>query len=186
MTIKRNPSARIPRRGLSSAQASGSDFHASFFFSAFLSAFTSGSSAIDRLGLVLSPWPIGCRILLFHYILGCDAHGMRHEPSIRWGRRPKNFIFPLNGAILAAEGESMRNAFRLNVGLTFASLLLATTASAQFKNGNQATELALPTLSQHAVVTQRIGLTDVTINYHAPLVGGRKLFGAAPVPYDKV
>ncbi|HLK05087.1 MAG TPA: DUF2911 domain-containing protein [Candidatus Acidoferrum sp.] len=64
--------------------------------------------------------------------------------------------------------------------------LLSSSASAQFKNGNQATELALPTISQHAVVTQRIGLTDVTINYHAPLVGGRKLWGAAPVPYDKV
>lgn len=80
----------------------------------------------------------------------------------------------------------MRNAFRLSFGLAFASLMLATTSSAQFKNGNQATELALPTISQHAVVAQRIGLTDVTINYHAPLVGGRKLFGAAPVPYDKV
>src|SRR5258707_1572306 len=111
---------------------------------------------------------------------------MRREPSIRWGRCPKNFNFPFKRRIFAAEGDSMRNVFRLSFGLAFASLMLATTSSAQFKNGNQATELALPTLSQHAVVTQRIGLTDVTINYHAPLVGGRKLFGAAPVPYDKV
>jgi tetratricopeptide (TPR) repeat protein len=80
----------------------------------------------------------------------------------------------------------MRTTSHLRFGIVFASLALATTAAAQFKNGNQATELNLPTISQHAVTTQRIGLTDITINYHAPLVGGRKLFGAAPVPYDKV
>lgn len=80
----------------------------------------------------------------------------------------------------------MRITSRLSFGLLFASLALAATVSAQFKNGNQATELSLPTLSQHAVTTQRIGLTDVSINYHAPLVGGRKLFGSAPVPYDRV
>lgn len=80
----------------------------------------------------------------------------------------------------------MRINARLNLGFIAASLLLAANASAQFKNGAQATELNIPTISQHAVVTQRIGLTDVTINYHAPLVGGRKIWGAAAVPYDKV
>jgi len=79
----------------------------------------------------------------------------------------------------------MRISSRLSFGFLAASLLFTGSASAQFKNGGQATELVLPTLSQHAVVTQRIGLTDVTINYHSPLVGGRKLWGAA-VPYDKV
>jgi hypothetical protein len=56
---------------------------------------------------------------------------------------------------------------------------------AQFKNGSQATELNLPRLSQRAEIIQRIGLTDVTILYHAPLAGGRELFGTT-VPYGKV
>ena len=60
--------------------------------------------------------------------------------------------------------------------LTF---LLATgsAASAQFKNGNQTVLLNLPRVSQRAVATQRIGLTDITIVYHRPLAGGRKIFG---------
>src|SRR5215813_6210849 len=82
--------------------------------------------------------------------------------------------------------HSMRISPRFTIPFLAAPLLLAANVSAQFKNGAQATELAIPTISQHAVVTQRIGLTDVTINYHAPLVGGRKIWGTAAVPYDKV
>ena len=62
---------------------------------------------------------------------------------------------------------------------------LAGRVDAQFKNGAQATELNLPTISQRAVVTQRIGLTDITIIYHEPLVGGRELWGKV-IPYGKV
>ena len=58
-------------------------------------------------------------------------------------------------------------------------------ARAQFKNGGQAVELRLPTLSQRAVTTQRIGLTDITINYCRPLVNGREIWGKA-VPYGQV
>lgn len=45
--------------------------------------------------------------------------------------------------------------------------------------------LDLPRQSQHAVVTQRIGITDVTINYHRPLVNKRKVWGGI-VPYGQV
>ncbi|MGA9555100.1 MAG: DUF2911 domain-containing protein, partial [Candidatus Sulfotelmatobacter sp.] len=45
--------------------------------------------------------------------------------------------------------------------------------------------LDLPRQSQHAVVTQRIGITDVTVNYHRPLVNGRQIFGKL-VPYGEV
>src|SRR5581483_3268270 len=38
--------------------------------------------------------------------------------------------------------------------------------------------LDLPRESQHAIVTQRVGVTDITINYHRPLVKGRKVWGA--------
>lgn len=62
---------------------------------------------------------------------------------------------------------------------------LAGRADAQFKSGAQATELNLPTVSQRASVTQRIGLTDITIVYYEPLVGGRDLWGKI-IPYGKV
>ena len=34
-------------------------------------------------------------------------------------------------------------------------------------------------------MTQRIGITDITINYHRPLVKGRTIWGKV-VPYDEV
>jgi Protein of unknown function (DUF2911) len=43
----------------------------------------------------------------------------------------------------------------------------------------------LPDASQHAVVTQRIGFTNITINYHRPLVNGRTIWGKL-VPYGQV
>ena len=33
--------------------------------------------------------------------------------------------------------------------------------------------LDLPRQSQHARISQRIGITDITINYHRPLANGR-------------
>src|SRR2546428_586987 len=49
----------------------------------------------------------------------------------------------------------------------------------------QSTILDLPRPSQHAVVRQRIGITDITLNYHRPLVNGRKIWGGL-VPYGQV
>src|SRR5215471_7598246 len=46
-------------------------------------------------------------------------------------------------------------------------------------------DLNLPDVSQAAEVKQRIALTDITINYHRPLVNGRKIWGSL-VPYGKV
>src|SRR6266851_10316279 len=43
----------------------------------------------------------------------------------------------------------------------------------------------IPRQSQHSVLTQRIGITDVTINYHRPLVNKRKVWGGL-VPYGQV
>src|ERR1700683_5367616 len=45
--------------------------------------------------------------------------------------------------------------------------------------------LDLPLGSQRAEVSQTIGITDVTIDYHRPLVNDRKIWGAL-VPYGKV
>jgi len=46
-------------------------------------------------------------------------------------------------------------------------------------------DLNLPDVSQAAEVKQRIALTDITVNYHRPLVNGRKIWGGL-VPYGKV
>ena len=79
----------------------------------------------------------------------------------------------------------MRKLWKCFLGLLVATGCMAGSAEAQFKNGTQATELRLPTISQHGVLTQRIGLTDITITYHRPLAGGRKIWGEA-VPYARV
>ncbi len=71
----------------------------------------------------------------------------------------------------------MRN-LRLSLGVACLSLL-STFCLAQSQ------ELNLPRQSQHAVVTQRIGITDITVNYHRPLANGRKIWGGL-VPYDQV
>src|SRR3954454_18990876 len=47
------------------------------------------------------------------------------------------------------------------------------------------TNLDLPEASQKAVVKQRIGVTDITITYHRPLVNGRKVWGGI-VPLGQV
>src|SRR6267143_2808894 len=62
--------------------------------------------------------------------------------------------------------------------LCLAILGLGGTVSAQ-------NDLNLPDVSQAAEVKQRIALTDITINYHRPLVNGRKIWGGV-VPYGKV
>ena len=45
-------------------------------------------------------------------------------------------------------------------------------------------QVDLPALSQSASVTQRIGTTDITIDYHRPGVKGREIWGGL-VAYDK-
>lgn len=49
----------------------------------------------------------------------------------------------------------------------------------------QSAVLNIPRQSQHSVLSQRIGITDITINYHRPLVNGRKIWGDL-VPYGQV
>jgi hypothetical protein len=49
----------------------------------------------------------------------------------------------------------------------------------------QSAVLDLPRDSQHAKLIQRVGITDITINYHRPLVKSRKIWGGL-VPYGQV
>jgi len=62
----------------------------------------------------------------------------------------------------------------LSIFLTVASFCVA-----------QSVMIDLPLQSQHAIITQRIGITDITINYHRPLVNGRQIWGKL-VPYGEV
>jgi DUF2911 family protein len=64
------------------------------------------------------------------------------------------------------------------LAVCLAILALGGTVSAQ-------NDLNLPDVSQAAEVKQRIALTDITINYHRPLVNGRKIW-VGLVPYGKV
>ena len=67
---------------------------------------------------------------------------------------------------------------RLPVVFGFLVLLAVSTCFAQ------STQLNLPRDSQRASVTQRIGITDITVNYHRPLVKGRTIWGKV-VPYGQ-
>ncbi|HMC98050.1 MAG TPA: DUF2911 domain-containing protein, partial [Flavobacteriales bacterium] len=64
----------------------------------------------------------------------------------------------------------------------FSSLLLL---AYPLRMKGQYTLLDLPRESQHGTVTQRIGTTDLTVNYHRPSVKGRTIWGDV-VPYDQV
>ena len=69
----------------------------------------------------------------------------------------------------------------LSAALLFAAAVLfhATAAAAQ------SSVMDLPRGSQHAVIVQKIGITNITINYHRPLVNARKVWGGL-VPYGQV
>jgi len=63
-------------------------------------------------------------------------------------------------------------------------LLIASLSSAQTAT-SETLMLDLPRQSQHARVMQRIGITDITVNYHRPLANGRPIWGKL-VPYGEV
>ncbi|HEX9287234.1 MAG TPA: DUF2911 domain-containing protein, partial [Thermoanaerobaculia bacterium] len=67
--------------------------------------------------------------------------------------------------------------------LVLASILSAAALSAQ--NQNQSLVLDLPLASQRGSVSQHLGLTGVTIDYHRPQVRGRKVWGEL-VPFGRV
>ncbi len=72
----------------------------------------------------------------------------------------------------------MKTKFPSLLVLTFLAVFAGASASAQ-------SNLDLPDASQRAAVMQRVGMTDITINYNRPLVKGRKIWGGL-VPMGKV
>jgi hypothetical protein len=69
----------------------------------------------------------------------------------------------------------------LRLRLLYATIALAGASSAV----RAQTILTLPEASQRAAVSQRVGLTDITVAYHRPLAGTRKIWGGI-VPYGQV
>lgn len=63
----------------------------------------------------------------------------------------------------------------LGIILSFGAVLLP----------GQSLVMSIPRQSQRATVSQRVALTDITIVYHRPLVGGREIWGAV-APYREV
>ena len=73
---------------------------------------------------------------------------------------------------------------RLRLFVLLSGLSLASFCQAQTATG-ETLMLDLPRQSQHALLTQRIGITDITINYHRPLANSRQIWGKV-VPYGEV
>lgn len=69
--------------------------------------------------------------------------------------------------------------------VTLVTILFVLTAAALALPDPAAAQLEMPRTSPAASVTQRIGVTDVTIEYHRPGVKGRDVWGGL-VPYDEV
>ncbi len=66
-----------------------------------------------------------------------------------------------------------------------ASLMMAGLFAGAMCAKGQSAMLALPDVSQHARVMQRVGITNITIDYHRPLTRGRRIFGGL-LPYGQV
>ncbi len=67
----------------------------------------------------------------------------------------------------------------------FSSVLLITSFSPAQTATGETLMLDLPRASQHALIMQRIGITDITVNYHRPRANGRQIWGKL-VPYGQV
>jgi tetratricopeptide (TPR) repeat protein len=69
--------------------------------------------------------------------------------------------------------------------LVLVSIFLLASFCAVTFCGAQTVMLDLPLQSQKAEISQRVGLTDITIHYHRPLVNSREVWGKL-VPYGQV
>ena len=65
--------------------------------------------------------------------------------------------------------------------LILSTLLAATIAAPMLAQ----TPISTARVSQHSTILQRIGLTDITVDYHRPAVNGREVWGTL-VPLDQV
>jgi len=88
------------------------------------------------------------------------------------------------GAV-SPENNSIQEGFLMIKQFVVAVLLTTGLSLGISLSHAQSAVLDLPRPSQHSAVSQRIGITDITISYHRPLVKGRTIWGKV-VPYDQV
>jgi|HubBroStandDraft_5_1064220.scaffolds.fasta_scaffold123446_2 hypothetical protein len=82
--------------------------------------------------------------------------------------------------------KMFRKVFRTaSRGFLFCLLMAAMSGALSSMSPAQSFVLDLPLKSQAARVSQTIGITDITIKYHRPLVNDRKVWGGL-VPYGQV
>ena len=74
---------------------------------------------------------------------------------------------------------------RVRLLALLSSVLLNTSFSSAQTATGETLMLDLPRQSQHAQVMQRIGITDITVNYNRPLANGRQIWGKL-APYGQV
>jgi len=98
---------------------------------------------------------------------------------------PPGFGFRLNRRFAKQPSESEGRVIPMPKRFFAAFLLIAGLSSIATLASAQSAVLDLPRDSQHSVIVQRIGITDITINYHRPLVKGRTIWGKV-VPYGQV
>src|ERR1700722_1529395 len=89
------------------------------------------------------------------------------------------------GALATNHVPQFKEAFLMSRVALRAFLFCVIMAAVSHVTSAQSFVLDLPAPSQPAEVSQRIGLTDITIKYHRPLINDRKIWGAL-VPYGKV
>src|ERR1700722_13519621 len=89
------------------------------------------------------------------------------------------------GALATNHVPQFKEAFLMSRVALRAFLFCVLFVAASHVTPAQSFVLDLPAPSQPAEVSQRIGLTDITIKYHRPLINDRKIWGAL-VPYGKV
>ncbi len=74
---------------------------------------------------------------------------------------------------------------RIGRGTAIVALVIAGFLMTATEASGQSAMLSLPDLSPHERVLERVGITDITIDYHRPLTRGRRIFGGL-LPYGKV
>ncbi len=85
------------------------------------------------------------------------------------------FEIDLTGRIDILKGKKMIQ--RVKIFVFIISIFLTSTASLQIPRA-----LEIPKLSQKSQVLQRIGFTDIIIEYHSPATRGRDIWGSRIIP----
>src|ERR1051325_3156493 len=105
-----------------------------------------------------------------------ERFGFDSPPAAVWSRAKSAFDQIAHSIIISMKKRTIRFA-ALGTFVGFAAPL-ATLCAAEEK-------FQFPDASQHATITQRVGLTNVTVDYSRPNMRGREIFGGL-VPYGKV